>query len=189
MGGEPIQCFMLEPTDEQEVSLRRFATKSIVPCTVAGRTYHNAHAAIERGPFDDDAASADDHPHDDPRWPRTCACGYLFEPDDMWQRMVLRLYRRTDTGDLMDLRSPPLGAMWFAPWYEDTWKGPDGHCLVVVTPAGEWVVDSPSSDGSGWNRTGVPPNVTATPSIGQQDLDTGGWKYHGWLRDGKLVEC
>lgn len=64
-----------------------------------------------------------------------------------------------------------------------------GRCLVVQTPAGEWVVDSPSAnEKKPWQRTGEPPFVTASPSI-LFDGAHGGRAYHGWLRDGQLVEC
>jgi len=190
---EVIQCFLLEPTDDQVVYLRRYAGSSephgLCASTDAG--YHNAMVEIERGPRDDDSASGDNHPHDDPRWPAACSCGYVFKDTDHWQRFLQRLYRRSDTGGLETLHRPPAGAMWYADWMD--WmsaKGPDGRCLYVQTPGGPWSPDMPSTDGSPWKRTGTPPNVTASPSIGIKHRDgRSGWRYHGWLRDGKLVEC
>ncbi len=75
--------------------------------------------------------------------------------------------------------------------------------LSVMTPAGMWCIDCPSSDEPHgyWERTGEPPSVTATPSIQcgtprppeapEQAPDALGRVsyYHGWLRDGKLIEC
>lgn len=159
-------------------------------------SYHNVTVAVERvtWPIDSDSY-VDPHgsthtwpppanpPLDDPRWPSACECGYVFQPKDKCQTNLVRLFRRSDTGDLLLLRDAPPGAMWNADYYPEEWRGSDGHTLVVVTPAGEWVVDGPSSNGTGaWKRSGVPPMVTAHPSI----LMPG---YHGWLRDGTLVEC
>lgn len=187
--GSVIDCFMLEPSDQQEVSLRRYVGfREEGPCPASGLRYHNAKVVIERRPFEE-AACGDSHPHDDPRWPKQCPCGRAFRDDDHWQWSVLTLYRRSDTGELIVLEDAPPGAMWYADWYSDTWKGPDGRCLVVKTPAGEWVADAPSSNGTGWTRTGTPPKVTARPSIGQKKLDGPGWRYHGFLTNGQLVEC
>ncbi|NIR31668.1 MAG: hypothetical protein GWN84_20620 [Gammaproteobacteria bacterium] len=183
-----IQCFMLDPTDQQVVHLRRYAGRREpgARCPSSSTGYHNAMVEIDRGPWADEAI-ADSHPHDDPRWPKTCACGYVFADTDHWQRFVQRLYRRSDTGGLETLHRPPPGAMWYADW--TSMRGPDGRCLFVQTPAGPWSPDQPSSDGRPWTRTGTPPNVTATPSIGLVNPDGTGWAYHGWLRDGQLVEC
>jgi hypothetical protein len=79
--------------------------------------------------------------------------------------------------------------MWDAWWYSDKHKGPDGKCLVVRTPGGDWIVDAKAIDGNGWTRTGTPPKVTANPSIGIGHEEGKPWTYHGWLRDGHLVEC
>lgn len=84
------------------------------------------------------------------------------------------------------LSEAPVGAMWTADWYD--FKGPDGHCLVVRTPGGDWIVDGPSmnndgSRGNPWQRSGEIPKVTANPSIHIPG------KYHGWLREGFLESC
>lgn len=63
---------------------------------------------------------------------------------------------------------------------------PDGRSLVVTLPSLEhWYIDGPSSnDGNGWVRTGSVEDGTlnVTPSILTP-------KYHGWIKDGFLVEC
>jgi hypothetical protein len=105
------------------------------------------------------------------------------------------IYRRTDTGEEMVLRDAPAGAMWWADRYSEAFgsiyhkeRGGGPH-LLVKTPGGEWDIDSKSSNGEGWQRTGEPPNVTANPSIGAGKGPDGGWKYHGWLRNGVLVDA
>lgn len=99
------------------------------------------------------------------------------------------IYRRVGTGQTFVLGQAPVGAMYYADWLSG--RGPDGHCLIVITPYGPWNVDGgyqlPSP--GHWTRTGAPPNVTATPSIGQGRRDDGSWTYHAWLRDGVLVPC
>ena len=79
------------------------------------------------------------------------------------------------------LKQAPVGSMWSADWYDGFYKpGPDGIWLIVKTPGGNWFVDGPSSNGSGWTREGTAPNVTVTPSILQSS-------YHGFLTGGKLI--
>lgn len=188
-----IECFLLEPTGEALEALRRYAG---VPdgrrlCEPFG--YHNASAVLGRIAYplsEHSGAGMHANDHSDVRWPKSCHCGYLFSDKDAWQYNIDRLYSRSDTGELVTLDDAPAGAMWFAPWYESHIKGPDGRCLVVKTPGGEWIVDSIASNSkTPWTRSGVPPRVTAAPSIGIGVGPNGGYKYHGWLRDGRLVEC
>lgn len=150
--GRVIKCFMLEPTDQQENRLRRYAAGSVC----AAGPYHDAQAVVGREPFKNEA-SGDNHPHDDPRWPKSCGCGYRFEDGDQWQWLAQLLYRRSDNGELLVLGAAPPGAMWYADWFADEYKGPDGRCLVVMTPGGEWIADAPSSGGDGWTPDRNPP--------------------------------
>jgi hypothetical protein len=51
-----------------------------------------------------------------------------------------------------------------------------GKTLVIKLPCGDdWAPVHP--DGAGWDITGEPPIITASPSIMCEH-------YHGWLRDG-----
>lgn len=173
------QCFMLEPSARAEHSLRRFVFEQEQKCS-SPYGYHNA--SVEIGvvdyPLSDyDGDSQHAVPHEDPRWPKRCVCGYEFIATDEWQENRTRLYKRVDgQPGMWTLHQPPVGAMWDATWYPK--KGPDGRCLVVQLPPGiahdHWVIDDPR-----WTRTGDPPNVTATPSILTP-------RYHGWLRNGWL---
>lgn len=99
------------------------------------------------------------------------------------------VYRRTDTGETFALGQAPHGAMYYADWLSA--RGPDGHCLIVVTPYNAWNVDGGyqlPAPGK-WARTGTPPNVSVTPSIGQGQRGDGSWTYHAWLKDGILIPC
>ncbi len=192
--GSTINCYFMELADQGETSLRRYVPSSADNSCSLAFGYHNAEVSIGRHPWDppDDCKDSlgypgDQPPKDDPRWPKACPCGYVFRPADQWQQNIRRLYRRVDTGEVLPLRKAPVGAMWYADWYHGM-RGPDGHTLVLKTPAGDWIVDGPSEKGKGWQRTGTPPKVTATPSIGMGKAGGKGWTYHGWLRDGKLVE-
>lgn len=131
----------------------------------------------------------------DPQWPSACECGYAFQPDDHWQWNENQLYKRSDNGGLVILGRAPVGAMWYADWMigcgdNSFYPGPDGHLLCVKTPGGDWCIDQRSNNGArdkaGWVRTGKPPKVTATPSIG---MGEGMKDYHGWLKDGVLESC
>lgn len=107
--------------------------------------------------------------------------------------------RRVDTGEVLVDRyttwfaGAPAGSMVVVKHHPNSHhrpgnvKGAELDHLIVVTPGGAWCVDCPATGSeAGWTRTGVPPAVTAQPSIrsGSEPLE-----YHGWLRDGRLVEC
>lgn len=205
-----IKCFMLEPVDSHARSLRRYATVTDTPCTVPGyeKWYHNAMVPIEDG--QGDGLSGDIFPHDDPRWPKQCACGYVFKDSDNWQLFTNQHYKRMDTGELVTLRNAPVGAMWYADWMSDrrqeskvtdrTYLGPDDKCLVVMTPGGEWMIDSRASNCTMpddkmhkcWVRHGTPPDVHVdknglTCAAGAGSIMAG--SYHGFLHNGYLEGC
>lgn len=107
------------------------------------------------------------------------------------------IWRRIDTGEEKVLRDFGPGAMWFAPWLNDFHAGPDGQCLVVKTPGGDWLVDSRASnctmpqdgDHKCWIRHGTAPEITVdkngkTCAAGAGSIQCG--KYHGFLRAGYL---
>jgi hypothetical protein len=121
-----------------------------------------------------------------------------------------KVHRRQDTGEIIALCNAPIGAMWFADWMlagiknepnHQVMRGPDGHCLVVRLPTNhDWIVDGrcsnctlPDDDRHKcWVRHGIPPDVTVdkngrTCSAGAGSISIPGW--HGFLRNGYLVEC
>lgn len=179
-----IECFLLEKTDLFERSLRRYTTPANRnTCNVFG--YHNASVAIgeiDLPGLDLEGVGTSDWPKGDKRWPNECECGYRFKNGDEWQYNTRRLYR--DSRFKRNLYVPdhaPVGAMWEEPWRSR--MGPDGRSFSLMTPAGPWWIDGPASNGGGWIREGEPPRITVRPSILM------GKKYHGWLRDGFLVDA
>lgn len=174
-----IKCFWMEPTSYIERSLRRYNSQDV--CESAKNKYHEALVGLDTVLYSVDNP---EHPLDDPRWPTQCTyCSYQFTDNDPRQVSWQRLYIRPDTGAVSTRQAAPPGAMWDATWVP--LKGPDGLCLAVMTPGGEWYVDAPSENGTPWTRTGEVPRVSVTPSI--QINNRGGPDYHGFLVEGSLV--
>ena len=179
-------CILLVATDQVSLSLRRYAD---APCLVKphGMSMHDARTFIGTAPIVISARETWDvevaqPAHTDPRWPTQCGCGYVFQEGDTWQLSKNRLYVPQDTGDLLTLHDVEPGMMWETPWFADEWHGADGRCFTMALPGhGEWTIDGPASNGSGWTRTGEPPKITARPSIASKN-------YHGWLTDGVLSD-
>jgi len=202
-----VGCFTLYLTMRERRWLRRFHSASPgtdLPsrepsCPVPSNWgYHNAQVRVEDGPLTLFRAREDGpgfwfgRPEpaayaSDPRWPTHCACGYEFLPADRWQVHCRAIHRRA-SGVEMTTEEAPAGAMWdITHWAPERWHGPDGRSLVVKLPPGGphevWMIDGPSSDGGRWTRVGSTlPAISVTPSILTN-------KYHGWLREGTLVEC
>lgn len=184
---------LLVATNQASLSLRRYASSK--PCADSGYGIHNAHALIGTAPIvvsesgTWDVESVAQPPHNDPRWPRQCVCGSVFEDADEWQLFKDRLYRRADTGALLTLAEAEPGMIWDAHWYLDCgWVGSDGRSLVMRLPgAGEWAIDAISQSGGRWTRTGEPPHITVRPSILSypSKLRQG---YHGWVTEGVLSD-
>lgn len=206
-----IQCFLLEPTERVQVKLRRYTRDNAPDCCSAypGKySYHTTSA-----PFCEEPAEHDEQgyiknglkpvpAHDDAHWPKVCACGYVFQEGDEWQRFTELIYRRTDTGEETTLYDAPAGAMWYA-WWVDQFHVPQGiHNLIVKTPGGDWEIDSQANNCTMkddvkqerhhcWIRHGEPPNVTVdkagvTCGAGAGSIQAG--SYHGFLRNGYLEE-
>lgn len=193
-----IPCFLLTPTNRAARWLRRYLSSEVPEgvrlCEPLG--YHDALVRIEDGPLvllEKGKRTTDPLTWsvDDPRWPTQCDhCDYRFDDREVRQLFYQPIYLTPDGRDVVLHSQPlpgaelaPVGAMWDADWYRPHWQGPDGRCLVVRTPGGDWVIDGPAEDGGRWTRTGTPPRVTVSPSILISD------RYHGWLRDGELVEA
>ena len=181
----PIKCFLIEPTGRAARWLRRYVSGKTTAYDCAG-DWHQSFVKIEDAP---DTNRCPESPHNDPRWPTACACGYKFQKDDIWQTFLLSLYRMPNGEEVTLHDSPPpgattapAGALWFSNWCPGP-KKQEAPFLWCMTPGGALGIDGTSSNGPGWTRIGTPPNVTVTPSI----LITG--SYHGFLTSGELIEC
>jgi hypothetical protein len=180
----PIQCFLIEKTNQAIRSYRRYS-RNINPSSSC--EFHSSSRVIgaePSGEFDTGFPPSESEKLDS-RWPKTCSCGYEFQEEDHWQVNVDSLWTRTDNGDNFTLDKAPPGSMYYAEWYESSGIGPDGKHLVVVTPAGHWLLDQKSHS---WTRTGTIPRITASPSILFRAQD-GKELYHAHLIDGVLVPC
>jgi hypothetical protein len=186
-------CFLITPTGRALRFLRRITLGDATSCLLTGM--HQAVTEIEPGPLVRDAGGYVylEWPHDDPRWPAQCACGYAFVDGDYRCCDQEQLYTLPDGGECnthrrltarSDPRTAPPGAMWVADYVPpgDDWSGPDGLCLMLRLPDGtDWMIDGPARNGGGWTRTGEPPHITARPSIASPG-------YHGWLDNGILSD-
>jgi len=160
-----IQCFYLDPTSKVRVSLRRYAGQcphggchdtSVV---IGEETVLAVDQAVTLSEISTTPAVDVIEPHDS-RWPVLCShCDYIFSSRDARQRKEERIYRRSDTGELITLKEAPLGAMWYADaaneWYK-RWKGSDGKSLIVRTPGGDWAIDTRAANCDSKCVCGVP---------------------------------
>ncbi len=182
MTGIPLR--IAESTGRYSRSLRRYHSGDHAACPVTG--YHNASDVI--GEVADPAeASGDNWPHDDDRWPRTCACGYEFAAGDQWQRNDSEIYRLPDGGEFAFSRSlgkaAPAGTMIRAAWYDEYATHPGESWLVALPDGGDWITTQTATGGGCWTVAGTPPDITVSPSIWHNSPH--GW--HGWIRKGELV--
>lgn len=203
-----IRCFMLERNGKARRFLRRYSEGRENACPLRPGKYssHIGEVILDDIPHEGafSPTSGDLWPHDDPRWPTHCACGYEFQESDEWQLSCHNLYRRQDTGEEMTLHSLPPGAMYWADWLLDEgsnrYRGPDGKSLAVMTPGGLWLIDSEASNCTRkgddshrcWIRHGTPPDITVdkngeTCAAGAGSIAAG--SYHGFLRNGELVDA
>lgn len=205
----PWKVFWLEPTDEVEVSLRRFTFSSAGTCPARPDRGCDARVLIaDREPFEAWKTRREDGvetvhreiPEDDPRWPSRCeACGRELPESATRQVWAKTLHRGAPDGRLYTIDDAPVGAMWDADWLPEEYAGPDGIRLTVRTPGGDWHVDSTASNCTRrrephacWVRHGDPRTGQVhvdkngnTCSAGAGSIGVG--DYHGFLHHGHLT--
>jgi len=185
-----IECFLIEHTGFVREQLRRFERFEKSECP-GPYGYHNGHTPFGKSQaifteYGTLAAVPEDSipAHEDPRWPQKCDhCEYRFVEEDVWQVFQTPIYHRPGVDEEIALESAPIGAIWDCPWFPTERRGPDGKCICIKTPGGEWMPDCPSSDGTPWTRTGNLPQITVRPSIRIPG------KYHAFLTAGFLESC
>lgn len=191
MGG--WRMFMTTESGFCRKSLRRYGAGGHDRCPLTG--YHDASVIIVpqflAGPGAEEGVFPGPEIKADPRWPKACACGYPFHPEDNWQVNVDRLYAGAPDGKLYILRDLPPGAVWRCTWMEDIKDNPYanawGEVWAVQLPCMvEFLIYGKSQDGRGWNVSGELPRITVSPSI----LLQGGkdQAYHGYIVDGVIQE-
>jgi len=195
------RIFLVTPTDEFEVSLRRYINHPYV----AGQPYPDSDqtsVVIERlwrPDIPEETTGQHDGTHrnpyeGDPRWPRVGAkTGHVFTEDDGRVVDVERLYRLPD-GSLATLQTLPVGAAFYDHFplkfpvpsleYERDWRG-KRSMIKLKLPDGSWF--SPDW-GCGPNRPLDRPvsGWTVTGSIEGGDLSVSPsvhviGSYHGWI--------
>lgn len=198
-----IQCFLLEPTGRSLISVCRDEHTSD-PCPLDGgpNSRHFNRAVVSTVEDGQEAAGFTDARRE-VHQVTACKCGFVFTENAKWAGSGSSpVYRRSDTGEEIELRNAPAGAMWFRsePFvYNGMGVGPDGRSLHVRTPGGDWCIDSRASncglpednEHRCWVRHGEPPIVTVdksgnTCNAGAGSIQCG--SYHGFLRDGWLVD-
>jgi hypothetical protein len=195
-----IKCVWLKETTKVRRYLRRWHDDCKAPYRrLNGMVYLDVVEVPKGGML---TLGDADEMHSDPRWPKRCDCGREYADADNWQIFQERLYV-TASGEEYSLYDAPVGAMWDAWWLKDWKQGEDGRCLIVKCPKDghQWMIDGRASNCTlpeddvhkCWCRTGTPPNITvskdgcATCSAGGGSIQTPTW--HGFLRNGELVEC
>lgn len=204
MNENKIKCFLIVPSGKSKRYMRRFSKSGIGSDKCPKHGYHDARTYLDLVKDSDDCTthSVKRAEGDIGNWPKLCACGYTFQWTDEFQIFVEQLYQSEDGKVAVSLNKAPVGAMWYATWYEGYTSniGPDGKALYVMTPGGPWLIDGRASNCTKrddavhkcWVRHGVPPEITVgkngnTCSAGAGSIIMQG--YHGFLRDGYLVKC
>lgn len=152
-----VKTFMIEKTGASWKYLRRYMPYSLsidnkITCPVTGYIGHDEKVFIGKGvrdPTETTDGTFDDNSLDktDPRFPKTCKCGYEFLPTDEWQLFEASEYARVDDpAQMFTLRDAAPGAMYYNDWLLEVfpeYAGPDGRSLTVRLPNGsDWNIDS-----------------------------------------------
>lgn len=188
-----IALFVAEPTGTCRLVLRRFRHRD------GDGHFHDATVVIEEdvpvtlpGADGTRQHAQDRVSRDDPRWPAACDCGEPFTPGDEWQVNELDWYEGAGHRFAWGIGSwsGPAGAMIRTPWRDVDGRPP---AWMVFLPNGQmWSTNErasvPGSNQAGpyWTVTGTAPAITVSPSIDDQSPAR---PWHGWIRDGHLVEA
>lgn len=212
---ERIKCFFLTPSVKVKRFLRRYSSSEINPCVGGKFSFHNSKVLLDEvdipvpgeGVYEsDDRMNPTVEESQKPLFRPKCeACGYRFTDEDPYQIFTERLYYSDERDEYFTLRELPAGAMYYADWYlienSNHFRGPDGHCLIVIVPGNHpWMVDGRASNCTlpddnvhkCWVRHGEAPNITVDKSgvtckAGAGSILAG--SYHGFLRNGFLEQC
>lgn len=176
-----VPLVIAEPSGRYRRDLRRFRHGPW--CDGGG--YCDATVTIDIiGQAEAERLHGDNWPHEDARWPKTCArCGYEFAADDEWQRNDNLIYRLPDGTEFVTWGSrgeAPPGTMIRVPWADDHFGAESW--LVILPDGGQWITTQAATGGGKWTVTGTPPQITVSPSIWHNRPH--GW--HGFIRSGVM---
>jgi hypothetical protein len=202
-----VKCFFYHPSVKVKRFFRRYALGT---CPGPYRS-HNAEkfwdeieVPIPVGGYESDERVVCREPDDEQKneFPVKCDyCDFEFSEFDNFQINTERMYQCDETGEFHSIKDLPPGAMYYADWMPESYKGPDGHCLMVICPDGHpWTIDGRANnctmpkdnEHKCWVRHGSVPNITVdkngkTCGAGAGSILTP--KYHGFLRNGYLEAC
>lgn len=99
-------------------------------------------------------------------------CPWYLDPEEKTPEGVAEMIRAIEQN--------PDKSYYLSIHYLRDWALKRPPICCVLPDGGHWVIDSKSSNGSGWTITGEAPNLTASPSI-WGSMPNG---YHGWLQNG-----
>ena len=195
-----IKCFLIEPNGIEWRWYRRFTFGSDGVCADSPhQSGHDAQLPAPDGPLHENISA-----YNTPikHFPTHCTCGYEFQDGDEKQIFSLGQYVCDEKpGELYNIREAPPGAIWRATWYEDIKSlcGVDGRAYIIQTPGGSWHIDGtasncnlPGVEHKCWCRHGEAPNFTVDKTGVTCSAGAGSIlfpNYHGFLRDGYLVDC
>lgn len=80
--------------------------------------------------------------------------------------------------------APQPGDMWRLP--EVDFEGREAW-MIVLPNRGHWYTTLGMQQGKGWDVTGTAPHITVSPSV-LAHADGLHAEWHGWIRDGMLVD-
>jgi hypothetical protein len=191
-----IPTYLIEPTTIVRRWWRSFSRPSRGNCAVHGSWGHDIWVPIDELDIGGDPNSAlpiqsDTNKHQLPhsaQLPIQCVCGHRFDKFDFSGIYQRRLYRAAHAAmqsiGMFCLDEAPAGAVYFLDW-QDVFKGPDGHCIAVMTPAGPWGIDMPDIYGQEWKRNPILHIGQDVILSVQPGVRIG--KYRGALEDGLLI--
>lgn len=198
------KCFLIEPNGEVVQHVMVY----IEGCR--NGEYHRAEMAIRVEWKDPNADTRITLTDDDlkivPQFLLCEKCGQQLSTENMSRGAAAR-WRRIDTGEVKNhIHEFSVGAMWRATWYKSEknglygwdWDNATEPPLIVLTPGGDWNIDSRASNCTlpnerlhrCWVRHGAPPTITvdkngSTCRAGGGSIMCG--NYHGFLQNGFLT--
>lgn len=189
-----IQCFIIVESPVTNRIISRLAIDVLCPTT--GKS-HYAEKQLPNGLVTDKESSyhcfSEPYKYEVSEYPAKCdSCDYAFKPKDSYSFNVIKTWLRADNGLFAcnQVHKAPVGAMWDATWNHDVkdWCGQDGLSICVMTPGGEWNIDSRASNcGSVCKKCHKPYREHANSTICTESIYEDSNPIHKcWIRKGSM---